>query len=145
MTEKKISLSNMTLSQIQEKGLEHLLNKPKRYKPGPGRPKMSLDKRSQFSLTYWFRLIMKEYKKLRPSQRVRIALDCWKTLLNKSNAIPSDPEESRLNAEEVLGILKDVENYKTTPKTQDESALVPIRPNPTPTEQQKIEREDGLS
>lgn len=110
MKERRLNIDHLTLSQIQERGLEAELNRPKRYKRGPGRPRQKLDKRNQFSLTYWFRIIEKDFKKLRPVQRCRIALDCWRTLLNKSNSIPMDPEESKMNADEVMGILKGIES-----------------------------------
>lgn len=76
-----------------------------------GRPKGLKDKR-QFSLTFWFDLLLAEYPRLKPSQRSKIALDCWKTLIHKSNSLPSDPQESVMNVTEAQAFLKEIE--KTT-------------------------------
>ena len=73
-----------------------------------GKPKGCKDKR-QFSLTYWFNLILADYGKLKPSQRSKIALDCWKTLINKAKQLPVDPEDSAFNADEAMKTLRDVE------------------------------------
>lgn len=139
------NLSQLTLSQIEERGLTHLLNRPKVRKAGPGRPKEKLNKRNQFSLTYWFRLIEKDFKKMRPAQRCRIALECWKVLINKANSIPSDPEESKLNADEAMGILKDVENNGKTSTTTVESDKEPVMVRPNPTTEKTIEMGKVLS
>jgi hypothetical protein len=72
-----------------------------------GRPKGSKDKK-QFSLNYWFNLIQSDYGKLKPSQRVKIALECWKTLINKSKALPVDPEDSNFNAVEAMKMLNEI-------------------------------------
>lgn len=70
----------------------------------------------QFSLTYWFNLIVENYDKLSPYQRSEIALSCWKTLINKSKALPTAPEDSALNAEEAMKTLKEIEtnSYKSS-------------------------------
>jgi len=63
-------------------------------------------------------LIVADYKKLRPSQRTRIAIECWKTLISKANSIPADPDQSNLNATDALQLLKELENNQipaTTP------------------------------
>lgn len=81
-----------------------------------GRPKGSKDLR-QFSLTYWFNLLTQEYSKLKPSQRSKIALECWKVLVNKSKALPQDPEDSALNADEAMKTLRELES-KIKPSTE---------------------------
>lgn len=80
-----------------------------------GRPKGSKDHK-QFSLTYWFNLILADYAKLTPYQRSEIALACWKTLVAKSKALPTSPEDSTLNAEDALKTLKEIEtnSYKSS-------------------------------
>lgn len=84
------------------------------FKPGQsgnlqGRPKGAKDHR-QFSLTFWFNLILADYSKLKPSQRSKIALDCWKTLVTKAKSLPADPEDSSFNAEEAMISLKEIES-----------------------------------
>ena len=73
-----------------------------------GRPKGAKDHR-QFSLTFWFNLILADYAKLKPSQRSKIALDCWKTLVTKAKSLPSDPEDSAFNSVEAMEELKRIE------------------------------------
>lgn len=109
MKENPDSIEHLTLSELQERGLEHRISPTAVKKNKGGRPKEKIDKRNQFSLTYWFRLLQKDFKKLRPIQRSRIALDCWKTLINKSNSIPQDPEDSKVNASQTMEVLRGLE------------------------------------
>ena len=64
----------------------------------------------QFSLTYWFDLLLQEYAKLKPAQRAKIAQECWKVLINKSKSLPHDPEDSVNNAEEAMKQLEQLES-----------------------------------
>lgn len=90
-------------------------------KPGPGRPKGSKDLR-QFSLTYWFNVILDNYSKLTPHQRSEIALSCWKTLVNKAKSLPADPEDSAFNSAEALEQLKLIES-RTQAKSIDVTSV----------------------
>lgn len=74
----------------------------------------------QFSLTYWFDLLLQEYAKLKPVQRVRIAQECWKVLINKAKQLPHDPEASVLNAEEAMKQLEAIELNLRPTKPQNE-------------------------
>lgn len=73
-----------------------------------GKPKGCRDKR-QFSLTYWYNLIQDQWAELTPNQRANIALDCWKVLVNKAKSLPTDPNDSRLNAETASKLLAEAE------------------------------------
>lgn len=73
-----------------------------------GRPKGSKDNK-QFSLTYWFNIIVEQYPHLTANQRASIALECWKKLIDKSKSIPASPEASNLNASALLLTLKQAE------------------------------------
>lgn len=64
----------------------------------------------QFSLTYWFDLLLQEYAKLKPAQRAKIAQECWKVLINKARTLPQDPDDSKFNAEEAMKKLDEVES-----------------------------------
>ena len=83
------------------------------WKPGEsGNPKgrmKGVPSNLQFSLTYWFDLLLQEYAKLKPLQRVKIAQECWKVLINKAKSLPTDPEDSRFNAEEYMKQLDELE------------------------------------
>jgi len=87
-----------------------------------GRPKGSKDKK-QFSLTYWFKLIEADYNKLSPSQRTRIALECWKKLIDKSKSLPTTSEDSKLNANESMKLLRDVEQGSPSVETPPASPI----------------------
>ena len=81
---------------------------PRFEKGNAGKAKGTKDLR-QFSLTYWFNIILENYDKLNPYQRSEIALACWKTLVNKAKSLPVDPETSALNAEEAMKSLREIE------------------------------------
>lgn len=100
----------MTLSEIEARGLTEELSKPKPPKKKAGRPRKLLDTRKQFSLSYWYSLIMKDFDKLRPAQRTRLGMEFWKTLVSKAQTLPADPEQSTLNASDALQMLKDLES-----------------------------------
>lgn len=103
------NISKMTLSEVEAAGLTDELKKGERFR-SRGRPRKPLDTRQQFSLSYWFRLIEGDIKKLRPKDRARIALECWKTLISKANNVPNDPDDSKTNAEEAFNLLKSIES-----------------------------------
>jgi Family of unknown function (DUF5681) len=73
----------------------------------------------QFSLTYWFDLLLQEYAKLKPAQRAKIAQECWKVLINKARVLPTDPEDSVLNADEALKQLEAIETSLRPAKPSD--------------------------
>lgn len=139
IVEKRVNINLLTLSEIKEKGLESLLVKPKKrslfvkgHQLG-GRPK-GLKNYKQFSLSYWYDLIVKEYPKLRPIQRSRIALECWKTLVGKSQHLPTDPADSKLNADVAMDALKNLEGKESkTLAPTVEKVLEPVAcPTPAP-------------
>jgi hypothetical protein len=103
------SVGNMLMSEIEAKGLTHLLKPQRRRRKLPLRTRKPLDKHQQFSMSYWYGLIVKDYNKLRPVQRTRIALECWKVLASKINTIPVSPEDSALNANDAMTMLKEIE------------------------------------
>lgn len=107
----------MTLSEIEEKGLTHLLVSKSRIKKQAGRPRKLPDRQYQFNLSYWYGLIAADYHYLSRHQRVRIALECWKTLIGRMKTLPTNPEESRLNAEEAMKMLGKLE------KAQEKDAI----------------------
>ena len=109
MPSKMSAISSMTLSEIEAKGLAHLLIQNKKIKRQAGRPRKLPERQYQFSLSYWYGLIAADYHKLSRTQRVRVALDCWKTLINRMKALPADPQESKLNAEEAMKMLGKLE------------------------------------
>lgn len=84
---------------------------PKFERGNNGRPKGSKNKQ-QFSLTYWYNLILADYSKLKPLQRSKIALDCWKTLISKAKTLPLDPDDSLMNVNDAMGMLKEIEKSK---------------------------------
>ena len=100
----------MTLSEIEEKGLTHLMVNKAKLKRQAGRPRKLPDRHYQFNLSYWYGLIAADYHQLSRIQRVRVALECWKTLINRMKALPANPEESRLNADEAMRMLGKLEN-----------------------------------
>ena len=102
-------IDRMTLSEIEAKGLQHLLTLKKKIKRQPGRPRVIPDRRFQFSMSYWYGLIAADYHQLSKIQRVRVALECWKALLTRMKSIPSNPEESKLNADEAMRMLGKLE------------------------------------
>ena len=108
-TIKTARLDRMTLSEIEAKGLAHLLTQKKNIKRQPGRPRVIPDRRFQFSMSYWYGLIAADYHSLPRYQRARIAVECWKALLSRMKTIPSDPQESKMNAEEAMRMLAKLE------------------------------------
>ena len=73
-----------------------------------GKPKGTKDSR-QFSLSFWFQIILDNYPDLNPNQRAQIALECWKKLIDKSNASVLGVNSSKLNAEQASKLLAEAE------------------------------------
>jgi len=113
--EKEIKIDNLTMSELKERGLTHLVDELGRPKRRRRVVKKVIDRRNQFSLTYWYGLIAEDYAKLSRIQRVKVALDCWKTLINKANTLPSDPEESKMNVDEAMRMLGKLEQPAQKP------------------------------
>lgn len=109
-TAKTPNVDLMTLSEIEAAGLQHLLVNKQKIRKQAGRPRKLPDRQYQFNLSYWYGLIAADYHALSRHQRVRVALECWKTLINRMKTIPADPQESRLNAEEAMRMLGKLEN-----------------------------------
>ena len=122
-TVKTLHLDRMTLSEIEAKGLTHLLVQKKKIKRQPGRPRVIPDRRFQFSMSYWYGLIAADYHSLPRYQRARIAVECWKALLSRMKTIPSDPQESKMNAEEAMRMLAKLEgkDYKAVESAETAS------------------------
>lgn len=92
---------------------------------GPGRPKGSTDK-EYLRISYWYDELMKDWGKLRPAQRAKIATQLIQSLSNKVKNLPENSEESVRNAEETMKMLEDME--KTKQKIEDGVGLSPIPP-----------------
>lgn len=76
-------------------------------KGNTGKPKGSKDK-SYLKLSFWFDEVKKDWSKLKPSQRAKLSIEMMKMLTNKLKALPVDPEESNINAEEALKMLEQI-------------------------------------
>lgn len=114
----KVNIDNLTLSELEERGLTHLVTAKGRIRRQSGRPRKEPDRRYQFSLSYWYGLIAADYHKLSKIQRVRVALECWKTLICRMKNVPADPEESKINADEamkMLGLLEKKQPIQSKP------------------------------
>lgn len=126
-----ININLMTLSQIKEKGLEHLLEKKKakhpyfkpdsRFKVGNtyGSKHRSVKDRTWFSVSYWHKKLEREWPKLTENQRAGYSVDLMKMLTSKLNSLPVDPLDSKLNASTALEMMKGLEGpeSKTVPPT----------------------------
>lgn len=113
----------MTLSEIEAKGLTHLLVNKSKLKRQAGRPRKLPDRQYQFNLSYWYGLIAADYHQLSRIQRVRVALECWKTLINRMKALPANPEESKLNADEAMRMLGKLETAQRRDEDSEKGAL----------------------
>lgn len=94
-----------------------------------GRPKGSKD-RKFLTLQYWFDELCKDWKKLKPAQRAKLSVQLMQMLTNKLKALPGDPQDSVINANEALSRLKAIEqglDIKALGKQQDDSnAVLPL-------------------
>lgn len=82
---------------------------PHQFKKGnKGRPKGSKDK-SYLKLGFWFTELKKDWAKLTPNQRAHYSVELMKLLTNKMKSLPSDPSDSKFNADEAILMLRDVE------------------------------------
>ena len=117
------NVDNMTLSEIEERGLQHLMVAKKKIRRQAGRPRKLPDRQYQFSLSYWYGLIAADYHQLSKIQRVRVALECWKTLIGRMKAIPADPQESKLNADEAMKMLGKLENAQRSDSEREKEAF----------------------
>jgi hypothetical protein len=139
---KTVRLDKMTLSEIEAKGLQHLLVQKRKIKRQVGRPRVIPDRRFQFSMSYWYGLIAADYHSLPRYQRARIAVECWKALLARMKSIPSDPNESKMNAEEAMRMLGKLEGKgpeepegEKGSDQQPEPATAPDQAGPEPADQ----------
>lgn len=76
-----------------------------------GRPKGSKDK-SYLKLEFWYQELMKDWPKLRPSQRAKLSKELMQMLTNKMKSLPNSPEQSVINAKEAQELLIEIEGKK---------------------------------
>jgi hypothetical protein len=82
----------------------------KETKAGPGRPRGSKDRSLiRYKISYWLDKIEAEWADLTANQRANISLELTKILINKSKALPTDPNDSKLNVDEVMLMLRSAE------------------------------------
>jgi hypothetical protein len=124
VAQKHVNISHMTLSEIQEKGLEHLLIPPKRkrtrilvdprfkLKPGDYHRTHTLREKTWSSVSYWHRKLERTWESLTENQKAHYSVELMKMLVGKLNNIPANPRESRINAEEAISVLKSLEDKK---------------------------------
>lgn len=121
LQEKKVNLERFTLSELQERGLEHLLPQPKvrnvssaqqdaRFKLKYSQHKAkSVQDKTWYSISYWHLKLEKEWFKLTSNQRAHYSVELMKLLANKLNTLPSDAIDSVTNASETLALIKSIE------------------------------------
>lgn len=96
----------------------------------PGRPKGSKTK-AYLTLEYWYNELMKDWGKLRPSQRAKLSKELMQMLTNKMKTMPGTPEQSVLNTEDAAKMLAELSGSKVEDKPIGASELVV---DPTSTE-----------
>lgn len=130
--ERPRNIDNMTLSEIQEKNLAHLMVKIRtkrpyikrdyRFKVGDskaGRRSGTKDK-TWYSISYWHKKLEREWSLLKPNQRAHYSVELMKLLASKLNTLPVDMKDSISNASETLSLIKSLEQLtdsKTTVST----------------------------
>lgn len=82
-----------------------------------GKLKGTKDNR-QFSLSFWFNLLIEQYPELTANQKANISLECWKVLINRSKNVALDLNSSQLNAEQASKLLAEVEAKSSVVKTE---------------------------
>jgi hypothetical protein len=130
------NLNELTLSEIEERGLTHLLNRKKpvdlhkikdvRFKGLPRKTsvKPSIGVKSWYSIGYWHKKLEREWSKLQPNQRAHYSVELIKMLVSKLNQMPVDPHDSVLNANDALQMLRDLEKKPDNVKAiQAQSAI----------------------
>lgn len=76
-----------------------------------GRPKGSKNQ-VYLTLNYWYNELMKDWKKLRPSQRAKFSVQLMQMLTNKMKTMPGTPEQSVLNTEDAAKMLAELSGAK---------------------------------
>lgn len=136
--ERPINIENMTLTEIQERNLAHLMiknrtkrvyiKKDHRFKVGnnlAGRRSSSQDK-TWYSISYWHKKLEREWSLLKPNQRAHYSVELIKLLASKLNTLPVDMKDSISNASETLSLIKSLEsisNTKTITATTESTAV----------------------
>lgn len=120
--ERTPNIDNMTLSEIQEKNLAHLMfeNRQKRiYKKRDNRFKLgksisikkaSVQDKTWYSVTHWHKKLEREWSELKPNQRAHYSVELIKLLVSKLNTIPVDQKDSIDNASATLSMIKSLES-----------------------------------
>jgi hypothetical protein len=79
-----------------------------------------------YKIGYWLDKLHEELPNLTANQRANISVELIKLLVNKSKALPIDPNDSKLNATEALKLLQDVELTKAEVETAAKANAIAI-------------------
>lgn len=74
-----------------------------------GKQKGTLDHK-WYSVMHWYNELRKDWDKLTPNQRASYSIELMKMLSAKMKSMPIDPDESKLNADEMMDQLKQIES-----------------------------------
>jgi len=82
---------------------------PKFEKGNTGKPKGSKD-HSWAKISHWIQKLESQWELLTPNQKAHYSVELTKLLVSKLKSLPNDPNQSKLNVNEALQLLKQVEN-----------------------------------
>lgn len=85
-----------------------------------GRPKGSKDK-PYLTLEYWYKEMMKDWHKITPAQRIKLAAQLMQMLTSKMKTMPGTPEQSVLNAKDAHNLLLELTGEKVEEKAIGDS------------------------
>lgn len=85
------------------------------------------------TLKFWYDRLETDWKKLKPAQRAKLSVQLMQMITNKIKQLPSDPQESLMNANDALTQLKQLEqglNKKDEAKQTKDCSEVLLQQKP---------------
>jgi hypothetical protein len=89
-------------------------NKSTQFKVGNNGKRLGSKHLAYYKIGYWLDKLHEELPNLTANQRANIHVELIKLLVNKSKALPIDPNDSKLNVEQALALLQDCDKTVTT-------------------------------
>jgi hypothetical protein len=95
-------------------------------KGNKGRP-TGAKEHSWARVSHWIDKLNETWPKLTDNQRAHYSVELTKMLVSKLKSLPTNPEESKVNADEAMLLLKDMElrDVKTEAKTAASPIAIP--------------------